>query len=139
MFSPPRNTDNSMLKWGMRNKVFNLHLLSLIPGSVAMAMFINTSGSVGKDGYRFTLFDDAMISMGYAKTLASTGELIWFAGGQRVEGFTNLLWTLWMALIHLVGLEGSSASLAVITSSFLLLILTSLLAGRISMVILQDR
>ncbi len=103
-----------------------------------MAMFINTSGSIGKDGYRFTLFDDAMISMGYARTFASTGELIWFEGGQRVEGFTNLLWTLWMALIHLVGLEGSSASLAVSTSSFLLLILTSLLAGRISMVILYE-
>lgn len=103
-----------------------------------MAMFINTSGSIGKDGYTFTLFDDAMISMGYARTFASTGELIWFEGGQRVEGFTNLLWTLWMALIHLVGLEGSSASLAVSTSSFLLLIITSLFAGRISMAILLE-
>ena len=49
----------------------------------------------------FTLFDDAMISMRYARNLAQGHGLLWNAGQAPVEGYTNFLWTLAMALVHL--------------------------------------
>lgn len=45
----------------------------------------------------FTIIDDAYISFRYAQNLAQSGELV-FNLGERVEGMTNLLWTLLMAL-----------------------------------------
>jgi hypothetical protein len=45
---------------------------------------------------RFTAVDDAYISFRYAHNLAFTGELV-FNAGERVEGITNLLWTLILA------------------------------------------
>src|SRR3954451_10285533 len=49
------------------------------------------------DGERyFSLFDDAMISMRYAKNLANGYGLVWNPGGERVEGYTNPLWVLYM-------------------------------------------
>jgi hypothetical protein len=65
----------------------------------------------------FTLFDDAMISMTYARTLAETGVFNWFSGAETVQGFTNLIWALYMALIHAIGFSGSLASLVVTLTS----------------------
>lgn len=47
------------------------------------------------------LFDDAMISMQFAKNFARGDGLVWNAGGPRVEGYSNPLWVLLMAVIHL--------------------------------------
>jgi hypothetical protein len=74
---------------------------------------------------RFTLFDDAMISMDYGRTLAKTGELVWFPGAPRVQGFTNPLWTLWMAFVHLIGFDGSSAALMISLTGILLILASS--------------
>lgn len=74
------------------------------------------------DGTRYyVLFDDAMISMRYAYNLAHGNGLVWNVG-QRVEGFTNPLWVLYMALLHaLLPLPLSSMSLPVqITGAVLL-------------------
>jgi 4-amino-4-deoxy-L-arabinose transferase-like glycosyltransferase len=57
--------------------------------------------SVQVEGTRyFTLADDGMISMRYARNLAQGHGLVWNAG-ERVEGVTNLGWTLLMAVVHL--------------------------------------
>lgn len=75
------------------------------------------------DGERyFSLFDDAMISMRYARNLAAGHGLVWDPGGPRVEGITNPLWTGWMALLHLVPLPGRHTSLLVQASAALLLL-----------------
>jgi len=97
-------------------------LLSAIPGLSFVLVLLWHSSSNQWGNRRFTLFDDAMISMDYARTLAKTGQFVWFPGAPRVEGFTNPLWTLWMALIHLVGFEGSSAALAVSLTGVMLII-----------------
>lgn len=56
------------------------------------------------DGVRyFTLADDQMISMRYAQHFASGEGLVWNAGGPRVEGYTNFLWVLYMAVFHWIG------------------------------------
>ena len=65
----------------------------------------------------YTLFDDAMISMRYAQNLAAGHGLTWNAGETPVEGFTNPLWTLWMALLHLVGIAPSTVALWVSVTS----------------------
>lgn len=84
--------------------------ISLLP-----AFYIARFGSwTAPDGqHHQSLFDDAMISMSYARTLASGHGLVWFPGAPRVEGITNLGWTLVMAGVHLVGLDGDGAVVAV--------------------------
>lgn len=60
--------------------------------------FIRHSSVVAIDGKRyFCLFDDAMISMRYAWNLSHGLGLVWNPG-EYVEGYTNLLLTLVMAL-----------------------------------------
>jgi len=66
------------------------------------------------DGQRyFSLFDDPMISMRYAKNLAEGAGPVWTPGGERVEGFSNPLWVGVMALVHLLPLAPAYTSLAV--------------------------
>jgi len=55
------------------------------------------------DGQRyFYLKDDAMTSMVYARHLVAGDGLVYNIG-ERVEGYSNLLWVLWMAFIHALG------------------------------------
>ena len=113
------------------NRTTKLHIMSLLPGSFVMILFVYRSSFPTSNGRVFTLFDDAMISMSYAQTLSTTGELVWFPGEQRVQGYTNLLWTLYMSILHFVGLAGSQVALAVSITCMLLLLGTSLLAARL--------
>lgn len=48
--------------------------------------------------------DDAFISFRYAEHLATGQGLVWFPG-DRIEGYTNFLWTLLMAIPMLLGWE----------------------------------
>lgn len=64
---------------------------------VLAADFVFRTSHVSIDGVRYySLFDDGMISMRYAKNLINRHGLVWNVG-ERVEGFTNPLWTLLMA------------------------------------------
>lgn len=72
------------------------------------------------DGLRyFTLFDDPMISMQYAKNLANGHGLVWNPGGPRVEGYTNFLWVVYMALWHLLSISSAKVSLPIQISGLL--------------------
>lgn len=86
---------------------------ALLPGMLWNVAFIAFAGGFVNGERHFTLFDDAMISMAYGRTLAETGELVWFPGAERVQGVTNPLWTVWMAVLHMAGLSGSTAALGV--------------------------
>lgn len=58
--------------------------------------------AIDVDGQKIhALFDDAMISMQYAKNMAQGHGLVWNAGEKPVEGYSNPLWVLLMAGIHL--------------------------------------
>jgi len=90
-----------------------LFCLILISCCIYALVFIYRASFV-VDGERyFTLFDDAMISMRYAKNLANGYGLVWNPGGERVEGYTNPLWVLFMALFHLLPLSESKISLPI--------------------------
>jgi len=71
----------------------------LAVGFVAWAgWFVYDSSFIAVDGQRrFCLYDDAMISMRYAHNLTLGHGLVWNPG-DRLEGITNLLMTLLMAL-----------------------------------------
>lgn len=87
------------------------------------AIFIARSGFDVGGRLHFSLFDDAMISMRYARNLAEGHGLAWNEGGAPVEGYTNLLWTLWMAVLHLLPVPEATISLLVmLTSAGLLLV-----------------
>jgi arabinofuranosyltransferase len=99
-----------------------LWLAILVAYAVYAGLFIyRTSVTIGGTRY-FTLFDDAMISMTYARNLAHGHGLVWNQGGERVQGYTNLLWTLYMGLLHLLPVAKSKVCLLVQATSAVLLV-----------------
>lgn len=73
----------------------------------------------------FALSDDQMISMRYAANLADGVGLVWNPG-ERVEGFTNPLWTAYMAIWHVAGVPRPKTSLAIMLTSAVILLLNAL-------------
>ena len=106
-----------------------LHAAALLPGAAFLLIMLWLSASTSSGELRFTLFDDAMISMTYAKTLAETGEWVWVPDAPRVQGITNPLWTLILTVVHLVGLEGSTAALLVSSLGIALVLGTGFLVA----------
>ena len=103
-----------------------LRLLVLAASGAFYAIFVARTRFERDGATYFTLFDDAMVSMRYARNLADGGGLVWNVGEERVEGYTNLLWTLWMALLHLVGVPEPKVALAVAATGVALLFATVL-------------
>lgn len=60
--------------------------------------------------YMFWYVEDAGISMAYARNAAAGEGWVTYAGGERVEGFSNPLWTFLMGLGYLVGINGFVSS-----------------------------
>lgn len=85
------------------------------------AAYIYQTSFVDKGERYFVLFDDAMISMRYARNLAQGNGLVWNPGGERVEGYTNPLWVVFMALFHLIPIPASKMSLFIQVSGALFL------------------
>jgi hypothetical protein len=89
-------------------------LAGLLASAAFSAVFVaRTAFRVG-GALHFALFDDAMISMTYARNLAEGHGLRWTVDGARVEGITNPLWTLVMAVVHLAPLPARLASLPIV-------------------------
>lgn len=108
---------------------WRLTMLAIVPSLLFSGAFIVRSSWTSGGQRRFTLFDDAMISMTYGRTLARGDGFVWFEGAPRVEGISNPLWTLFMAALHAVGLEGSSAALAIMLAGVVLIVATALCAA----------
>ena len=86
------------------------------------AVLIGHSTIIAGERY-WWLGDDAMISMRYARNLADGFGLVWNAG-QRVEGYSNFLWTIYMVLVHLFPISVSKTSLVVLLTNIVLTIAT---------------
>jgi hypothetical protein len=102
-----------------------------VTAAVAYSVFIGRSSFVLRGKRTFTLFDDAMISMTYARNLAHGRGLVWNAGGQRVEGVTNPLWTVMMAAVQFAGFGDNLSSLVVMLIGVACLLGTAVLARMI--------
>lgn len=84
------------------------------------------------DGVRyFSLVDDMMISMKYAKLFAEGHGLVWNIG-DRVEGFTNPLWTIYMAFVHVLPIASSKISLVLQLTNVLFLLLNLFVVKKIA-------
>jgi 4-amino-4-deoxy-L-arabinose transferase-like glycosyltransferase len=97
----------------------------------AGAFVYRTSFIVDDERY-FSLFDDGMISMRYARNLANGYGLVWNPGGERVEGFTNPLWVLYMSLFHLLPVSASKISVFIQISGILFLTCNLFVVRRIA-------
>lgn len=75
--------------------------------------YIFRTSFVHSDQRVFSLWDDAMISMQYARNLRNGDGLVWNAGDEPVQGFTNLGVTLSMAAIHVLPLPSTKIALVV--------------------------
>lgn len=112
----------------MRKKI----VLLLCAYCVYAGIYIyQTSFVIGGERY-FCLFDDGMVSMRYARNLAQGYGLVWNPGGERVEGYTNLLWVLYLAILHLLPIAQAKISLLVQLSSAILLVVNLIVVGKIT-------
>jgi arabinofuranosyltransferase len=89
------------------------------------------NGSLVVDGTRYyVLDDDMMISMRYGRNLADGHGLVWNVG-EHVEGYTNFLWTLVMAGVHLLPLGDAHAAVAMKAISLVLVVASLWLSLRL--------
>ena len=90
-------------------------------------LFIYRTSFTWVDGTVYSsLFDDAMISMRYAWNLANGNGLVWNPG-EYVQGYSNLLMTLLMAVVHLV--TDPRTAVFVVQLSGIVLVITAALLG----------
>ena len=112
----------------------NKYIYYFLPGTIICFYFIFTSSVVSSEGRIFTLSDDIMISMSYAKTFVNTGELIWYEGSSKVQGYTNFLYTIFLSFIHLFKFTPSVNSLIVSLVNVVFLLLISLRVTSLALV-----
>ena len=96
-----------------------------------LLFILRTSFKVGETRY-FVLFEDAMISMRYARHLADGHGLVWNIGEPPIEGFTNLLWVLWMSVAHKLGMSESKISLFIMLSGIAIMLTTGFVTAKIA-------
>jgi arabinofuranosyltransferase len=97
------------------------------------ALYILRTSVELPDGERvFTLWDDAMISMQYARNLQRGHGLVWNPGEPPVQGFTNPGVTLLMAGAHWLPLPPPRTALAIQGLALGMLVATGLLLFRLA-------
>jgi hypothetical protein len=114
------------------------------PLVVLTALFVYGLGFIARtsfpvEGTRyFSLLDDAMISMRYAKNFANGHGLVWNPG-EYIEGFTNLLWTLYMSAWHLLPIPPHLMSLPIQLTSLAALIISGTQIYKIIEPVIEDK
>ncbi len=99
---------------------FGLAVLLLVFGLWA-GWFIRRSSFEVEGEHYYTLFDDAMISMTYARNLVEGHGLEWARWGEPVEGFTHPLWTFLMIPVNALPIPLRERSLPIQLLSLLTL------------------
>ena len=113
--------------------------LPYLAGAIFYITFLSRETFTLEGKLSFGLFDDAMISMTYARNLAEGFGLRWHAALPPVEGYTNFLWTLIMALFHTLGLSENWVSLPVQLTGAALLLVNAWYTGRTAEVLFPSR
>lgn len=109
-----------------------LGLAAVLAALAAWGGWLIARSSLLVDGRRvFCLFDDAMISMTYARNLLDGHGLNWARQGAPVEGFTHPLWLLVMLPANLPAIDLSLRSLVVQLLSLALLACAAAAAWRL--------
>ena len=107
--------------------------LALLLAATALwgAWFVFRTSFVFAGRRVFCLFDDAMISMTYARNLVEGHGLNWARQGDPVEGFSHPLWTALMVPVNQLPLELTVRSLVVQLLSLVLLLAHVVLVHRL--------
>jgi hypothetical protein len=92
-------------------------------------ILLGYSAVIGEERY-WWLFEDMMITMRYGKNLADGAGLVWNPG-EYVEGYTNFLWAIVMAGVHLLPIPLSKTALVVSLTNLGLAVLTIPLLVRV--------
>jgi hypothetical protein len=104
----------------------------LVAYGVYAFLFVFRTSFVIEGVRYFSLFDDAMISMRYAENLAEGFGLVWNPGGERVAGYTNPLWVLYMTVLHLLPVARSTVSVVVQETAAILLMVNIVYVAKIA-------
>ena len=104
----------------LKNNLLFILVLSII--AVYMGVYIFQTSFISNGTRYFVLFDDAMISMRFAKNFAEGYGLVWNPGETPIEGYTNLLWVVFMAFFHLFNIPAAKMSLLIQISGALFLL-----------------
>jgi hypothetical protein len=107
--------------------------LALLLAATALwgAWFVFRTSFLAAGQRVFCLFDDAMISMTYARNLVEGHGLNWARQGEPVEGFSHPLWTALMVPVNLLPLDLTVRSLVVQLLSLVLLLAHVVLVHRL--------
>lgn len=107
--------------------------LPILGAASGLYVFAGTRLGCVIDGNKYwALADDQLISLRYARNLARGHGLVWNPGEAPVEGISNLLWTLWMALGHAVGIPYTHVSLWVVAASIVSLLACAVFAAKLA-------
>jgi hypothetical protein len=106
-------------------------ILLLLAAAVWGGWFIYRTSFEVNGQRTFCLFDDAMISMTYARNLVEGHGLSWARQGEPVEGFTHPLWLVPMVAANLLPVELRFRSLPMQLLSLGLLLATVLAVRRL--------
>jgi hypothetical protein len=116
-------------RWNLLVSLLHRDLVLLATSVLAVVILylpvvlIGHSATIAGERY-WWLGDDAMISMRYGRNLANGLGLVWNSSGERVEGYTNFLWTIYMAFVHLLPVPASKTSLVILLTNIILTIAT---------------
>ena len=116
-----------------RNEQILFFLFLMLFSLYAGIYIYQSSFVIGGERY-FCLFDDAMISMRYARNFAQGHGLV-MNPGERIEGFTNPLWTLLMAGVHRFPIPQAKTSLIVQIISAVALLINLVFVRKIALII----
>jgi arabinofuranosyltransferase len=108
-------------------KLNRASIVAIVVVCLPIAIFLLRVGWM--DHGRYAVYDDAFISFRYARNLAGGNGLV-FNPGERVEGYTNFLWTVMLAGAIRSGVDPIVAAKVLgILCGVLLLLVTWKLAG----------
>jgi hypothetical protein len=107
-------------------------LLLLLIYLIYAGIYIYQTSFISDDIRYFVLFDDAMISMRYAKNLADGYGLVWNPGEVPIEGYTNPLWVIFMAFFHIFPIASPKISLTIQISGALFLLTNLIFVKKIT-------
>jgi hypothetical protein len=109
-------------------------LAALLGGMAVWSGWFIFRSSFVYAGHRvFCLFEDAMISMAYARNLVDGYGLNWARAGAPVEGFTHPLWMALMVPVNLLPVDLRLRSLAVQLASLAVLLANVVLVRRLTL------
>ncbi|NDE19989.1 MAG: hypothetical protein EB000_06110, partial [Alphaproteobacteria bacterium] len=103
----------------------------LIPGNFWILLMLWRQTFSINDSRIISLFDDALISMSYAKTFSQTGNLVWFPGAENVQGITNPLWAIILSGFHLISENLQIVILLVIFFNLLIINIAAVLVYKL--------